>query len=122
MTCSLPMLVRRAGMANDCDTSPAANTIALTARLMALVRDCPTLNGHEKQKLTFYTRQLLCALAPTNMAFVNPKARASALETNGESFIKGLENVLHDLEQGAGLCPITQNDPYAFEVGRNLAI
>jgi polyhydroxyalkanoate synthase subunit PhaC len=90
--------------------------------LMAQVRDCPTLNGHEKQKLAFYTRQLLCALAPTNMAFVNPKARASALETNGESFIKGLENMLHDLEQGAGLFPITQNDPHAFEVGRNLAI
>ena len=50
-----------------------------------------------------------------------PKIRVRALETNGESLIKGLENLLHDLEVGRGLFPITQNDPYAFEVGRNLA-
>jgi polyhydroxyalkanoate synthase subunit PhaC len=87
-----------------------------------LVRDCPTLSGHDKQKLAFYTRQVLSALAPTNVPLVNTKVGARALETNGESLIKGLENMLHDLEMGKGLFPISQNDPYAFEVGRNLAI
>jgi polyhydroxyalkanoate synthase subunit PhaC len=90
--------------------------------LTAQLRDCPTLSEHDKQKLAFYTRQLLSALAPTNVPLINPKVRARALETNGESLVKGLENMLHDLEVGRGLFPITQNDPNAFEVGRNLAI
>jgi len=89
--------------------------------LMAQLRDCPALDKHDRQKLIFYTRQLLSALAPTNLALVNPKVRARARETNGESLINGLENMLHDLEAGKGLFPITQNDPHAFEVGRNLA-
>ena len=90
--------------------------------LMAQIRDCAALDDHEKQKLAFYTRQLLCALAPSNVPFINPKVRARALETQGESLIRGLENLVHDLEQGSGLLPITQNDPSAFEIGRNLAI
>ena len=90
--------------------------------LTAQLRDCPALSEHDKQKLAFYMRQLLSALAPTNVPLVNPKVRARALETHGESLIKGLENLLHDLEVGRGLFPISQNDPYAFEVGRNLAI
>ena len=90
--------------------------------LMAQIRDCAALDDHEKQKLAFYTRQLLCALAPSNVPLINPKVRARALETHGESLIGGLENLVHDLEQGSGLLPITQNDPRAFEIGRNLAI
>jgi polyhydroxyalkanoate synthase subunit PhaC len=89
--------------------------------LMAQLRDCPGLSNHDKQKLIFYTRQLLSALAPTNVPLVNPKVRARAHETNGESLVHGLENMLHDLETAKGLFPITQNDPRAFEVGRNLA-
>ena len=89
--------------------------------LMAQLRDCPAISNHDKQKLIFYTRQFLSALAPTNVPFVNPKVRARARETNGESIVCGLENMLHDQEVGKGLFPITQNDPHAFEVGRNLA-
>jgi polyhydroxyalkanoate synthase len=85
------------------------------------LRDCPALSNHDKEKLIFYMRQLLSALAPTNVPFVNPKVRTRAQETNGESLIHGLENLLRDLETGKGLFPITQNDPHAFEVGRNLA-
>ena len=89
--------------------------------LMAQIHNCAALNDHDKQKLAFYTRQFLSALAPTNLALINPKVRAGALETNGESLVNGLENMLHDLEHGSGLLTITQNDPRAFQVGRNLA-
>lgn len=89
--------------------------------LLVQIRDCRALDDHDKQKLAFYTRQLLCALAPTNVPFINPKARTTALETRGESLVRGPQNFLHDLEQGSGLFPITQNDRLAFAVGRNLA-
>ena len=90
--------------------------------LLAQLRDCAGLSDHEKQKLAFYTRQLLSALAPSNLPFLNPRVRLKALETHGESLVNGLENLLHDLEHGRGLFPIAQNDPNAFAVGRNLAV
>jgi polyhydroxyalkanoate synthase len=93
-----------------------------TAWLTAQLRDYPALSEHDTKKLAFYTRQFLSALAPTNMPLVNPKVGATALETNGESLVNGLENMLHDLEVGKGLFPITQSNPCAFAVGRNLAI
>jgi polyhydroxyalkanoate synthase subunit PhaC len=89
----------------------------LTAQIYA----CPALSDHEKHKLAFYTRQLLSALAPANAPLINPKVRAKLVETNGTSLIKGLEYLVDDLERGHGLFPITQNDPSAFAVGRNLA-
>ena len=90
--------------------------------LLAQIHDSPALNDHDKQKLSFYTRQLLCALAPTNALFINPRVRTTLLETGGESLVNGLQNLLHDLEQGSGLFPISQSDPSAFAVGRNLAM
>jgi polyhydroxyalkanoate synthase len=89
--------------------------------LTAQVRGCEALSEHDKHKLTFYTRQLLSALAPTNLPLVNPKVCSRTLRSHGESLLRGLENMLHDLEVGKGLFPITQSDPAAFEVGRNLA-
>src|SRR5262249_19753946 len=68
--------------------------------LLAQIRDCTALNDHDKQKLAFYTRQLLCAIAPTNVPFINPKVRTTALDTRGESLVSGLRNLLHDLEHG----------------------
>jgi len=90
--------------------------------LLQEIRNSPALNGHDKHKLTFYTRQLLCALAPSNVPFINPKVRTTALATHGESLVSGLQNLVHDLEHGSGLFPITQSDPTAFAIGRNLAL
>jgi poly[(R)-3-hydroxyalkanoate] polymerase subunit PhaC len=76
--------------------------------LLAQIRDCPALNDHDKQKLPFYTRQLLCAVAPTNAPFINPKVRMAALETRGESLVNDLRNLLNDLEHGSGLFPYAE--------------
>jgi len=90
--------------------------------LLAQIRNSPALNDHDRHKLGFYSRQLLCALAPTNVPFINPKVRTSALTTRGGSLLSGFANLVRDLEQGTGLFPITHNDPTAFAVGRNLAM
>jgi polyhydroxyalkanoate synthase len=90
--------------------------------LLQEIQTSPALNNHAKHKLAFYVRQLLCTLAPSNVPFINPKVRTAALATHGESLVSGLKNLVHDLEQGSGLFPITQTDPTAFAIGRNLAL
>ena len=70
-----------------------------------------------RNRVQFATRQFVDALAPSNFAATNPEFIKLALETQGESIKRGLQNLLGDLEKGR----ISMTDDSAFEVGRNLA-
>lgn len=72
-------------------------------------------------RVSFYTRQMLSALSPSNYLLTNAAARKQLLESNGESLLQGMDNLLNDLERGAGRLDIATNDAAAFEVGRDLA-
>ena len=41
-------------------------------------------------------------MAPTNFVMTNPEVLRETLETGGENLIKGLQNLLEDLERGKG--------------------
>ncbi len=95
----------------------------LAARWMqATVRDIDGVEPKTAQKLDFYTRQFVDALAPTNFVMTNPEVLRTTLESGGENLIKGLENLLGDLERGGGQLRISMTDYDAFEVGKNLAV
>lgn len=75
----------------------------------------------DELRVKFYTRQALSALSPSNFLVTNAAAQQELQETNGQSLIEGLENLLDDLERGDGRLDITTNDAEAFVVGRDLA-
>ncbi|MBU2994408.1 class I poly(R)-hydroxyalkanoic acid synthase [Octadecabacter sp. 1_MG-2023] len=72
-------------------------------------------------RVSFYTRQMVSALSPSNFLMTNPAARKELMDTQGESLLAGLENLLTDLERGDGRLDIATNDDTAFEVGVDLA-
>ncbi len=76
------------------------------------------LDAPAKQRLRFFTRQLIDAMSPANFAATNPEALRLALDTNGESLHAGIRHLIEDVEQGR----VSMTDESAFEVGRNLAI
>jgi polyhydroxyalkanoate synthase len=80
------------------------------------------LDEQTRRKVEFYTRQFVDAMAPTNFLLTNPDVLRETLESGGENLVKGLENLLEDLERGKGSLKITTTDYSAFEVGKNLAI
>ncbi len=90
--------------------------------LTQAVDDVDGLNEHERQKLTFFTRQFVDAMAPTNFMATNPEVMRRMIETNGESLVKGLQNLLADLEKEPGNFRISMTDDKAFELGRNIAM
>ena len=95
----------------------------LTARwIRKTVSDVDGMDAKSAQKVDFYTRQFVDALAPSNFAMTNPEVLRRTFETGGENLIKGLENLLGDLERGKGQLRISQTDEDAFDVGGNLAI
>src|SRR3546814_4578933 len=61
-------------------------------------------------------------MAPSNFAMTNPAVLRATVESRGENLVKGLSNLLRDLEAGKGQLKISQNDSDAFQVGRNIAI
>jgi polyhydroxyalkanoate synthase len=94
----------------------------LSARwLRSLVQDVPGLNPADQEKIDFYTRQFISAVAPSNFILTNPAVLRKARETGGQNLLDGLERLLGDLERGRGRLQISMVDEGAFEVGKNVA-
>ncbi len=95
----------------------------ITARwLQDTVTQVEGLDEKTAQKVDFYTRQFVDAMAPSNFVMTNPEVLRQTIESGGENLVKGLENLLDDLERGQGQLRISQTDEDAFEVGRNVAV
>lgn len=90
--------------------------------LQKFVRNTEGLDKKNALKLDFYTRQLIDAISPTNFLYTNPQALRETLETNGENLVKGLENVLKDMDRCKdGPFTIQTTDTTAFKLGKNIA-
>jgi polyhydroxyalkanoate synthase len=74
------------------------------------------------QKIDFYSRQFVNALSPSNFALTNPEVLRRTRESGGENLVRGLNNLLNDLEQGRGNLRIKMTDTDAFKVGGNIAV
>jgi polyhydroxyalkanoate synthase len=95
----------------------------LTARwLQNTVRTVDGLDDKTAKKVDFYTRQFVDAMAPSNFVMTNPEVLRTTLESRGENLVKGLENLLEDLERGNGKLKISMTDREAFEIGKNVAV
>ncbi len=80
------------------------------------------LNPKTAQKVDFYARQFINALSPSNFALTNPEVLRKTRETGGENLVRGLNNLLQDLEHGRGNLRIKMTDTDAFHVGENIAV
>jgi polyhydroxyalkanoate synthase len=79
------------------------------------------LDPKTAEKVDFYTRQVVDALAPSNFAATHPKVWDDLKTTGGKHLLHGMRNLLKDMERGKGRLAISMTDMDAFEVGRNLA-
>ena len=94
----------------------------LTSRwLQDNVKQVEGLDDKTAKKVDFYTRQFIDALSPSNFALTNPQVVKATVESKGENLLKGLQNLLTDLERGKGKLAIRQTDMSAFKVGENVA-
>jgi polyhydroxyalkanoate synthase len=95
----------------------------LTARwLQRSAQQVEGLDDKVAKKVDFYTRQFVDAMAPSNFVLTNPEVLRTTFAQNGENLVRGLDNMLADLERGAGRLDIRMTDHDAFEVGGNVAV
>ena len=79
------------------------------------------LEEKDRRKLGYFTKQIIDMMSPTNFLATNPDALERAVETEGESLVKGLENLIADLEANNGELVVRLADDKAFELGKNIA-
>src|SRR5690606_38781213 len=93
----------------------------LTANAMQdMVGDLNGLDGGERARIAFYTRQFADALAPTNFPLTNPELLRATIASNGENLVNGLDTLLADIARGHGELSIRRSAD-DFEIGRNIA-
>ncbi len=85
------------------------------------VQALDTVDARDKKRIEYFTQQIVDMMSPTNFLATNPDALARAVETEGESLVKGLENLVRDVEANRGELLVTLADRDAFRVGGNLA-
>ena len=95
----------------------------LTARWMqSTVAEVEGMDDQTSKKVDFYTRQFVDAMAPSNFVMTNPEVLRETLDSKGENLVRGLQNLLDDMERGQGRLKIRMTDQDAFDVGENLAM
>jgi polyhydroxyalkanoate synthase len=95
----------------------------LSARFFTnMVQTTEGLEPKTAQKVDFYTRQFVDAMSPSNFLLTNPEVLRRTAETGGENLLKGLSNLLADLERGKGQLRIRMTDETKFKVGENIAV
>jgi len=80
------------------------------------------LDPKTAKKVDFYARQFVDAMSPSNFVMTNPEVLRRTAETGGENLLRGLNNLLGDLERGRGKLSIRMTDPDAFKLGGNIAV
>jgi len=95
----------------------------LSARFVQdIVTHVDGLDPKTAQKVDFYSRQFVDAMSPSNFLLTNPEVLRKTAETGGENLIKGLNNLLSDLERGKGNLHIKMTDMDAFKLGENIGV
>ncbi|HEY8070334.1 MAG TPA: class I poly(R)-hydroxyalkanoic acid synthase [Burkholderiales bacterium] len=90
----------------------------ITARhIQQAVAQVEGLPAESEKKVAFFTRQYVDALAPSNFALTNPQVLRETVASGGQNLLKGLDNLLGDIEKGA----ISMTDEKAFQLGKNVA-
>ena len=79
------------------------------------------LDAQTARKVKFFTRQYVDALAPSNFLMTNPQVLRETMASGGKNLVKGLNNLLNDIEKGNGELRISMTDEKAFQLGKNVA-
>ncbi|MEM1072916.1 MAG: class I poly(R)-hydroxyalkanoic acid synthase [Pseudomonadota bacterium] len=108
------------------DTHPYFNYIKKqyminAAALSQAVDDVTDLTAVEKNRLSYFAKQIIDMMSPTNFLATNPDALEKAVATEGQSLVQGLENLISDLEANKGEMVVKLADENAFTLGKNIA-
>ncbi len=116
-----PLLGDRRFASSAWSANPGAHFSAaqylLNTRTLLALADAVQGTAKIKAKVRFAVEQWLAATAPSNFLALNPDAMQKAIDSQGASIGKGIQNLLADMQKGH----LSMTDESQFEIGRNVA-
>ncbi|MDD2919052.1 class I poly(R)-hydroxyalkanoic acid synthase [Rhodoferax sp.] len=94
-----------------------AASYLLNAKTLTQLADAVETDAKTRARIHFAVEQINAATAPSNFMALNAEAQQKAIESQGQSIAKGIQNLLHDIQQGH----VSMTDESIFEVGKNVA-
>jgi polyhydroxyalkanoate synthase len=88
--------------------------------LQQTVGNVEGLDPKTRARAAFYTKQFADAIAPSNFVLTNPEVLRETLQSNGENLVRGLDNLLDDMQRGNGTPSVRQTTDN-FVLGRDVA-
>ncbi len=95
----------------------SAASYLLNAKTLAQLAEAVETDDKTRARIRFAVEQITAASSPSNFMALNAEAQKKAIETQGQSIAKGIQNLLHDMQQGH----LSMTDESLFEVGKNVA-
>lgn len=79
------------------------------------------LDEKTKERISFFSRQAINALSPSNFIATNPELLKLTIEKNGENLLAGMELLREDVELSADILKIRMTNNNAFRLGEDIA-
>ena len=95
----------------------SASVYLLNTHMLTSLADAVETDAKTKARLRFAVEQWAAASSPSNFLPMNAEALQKIISSKGESLGKGIQNLLHDIQQGH----VSMTDESVFEVGKNVA-
>jgi poly[(R)-3-hydroxyalkanoate] polymerase subunit PhaC len=87
-----------------------------------MVRETAGVDEATRRRAQFHLTQITSALSPSNFPMTNPEVMRATLSSNGENLLRGMSQLVKDLDESKDLLHIKQTDLSAFAIGKNLAV
>lgn len=97
------------------------NYLLTSEAILEAIDKVEGIDDKSRQRLSFFTRQWINAIAPTNFLFTNPEVLRLTLQSQGQNLVEGMKQFAEDLENSSDALSIRMTDHSAFRVGDNIA-
>ena len=92
-------------------------TYLLVAERMEELTQAVDMPEEQRTKARFAAKAMADAASPANFPLTNPVVLERTMETRGDNLVKGMRNLLSDMQRGQ----LSHTDSSAFTVGENIA-
>lgn len=79
------------------------------------------LEDKAKERLTFFSRQAINAMSPSNFIGTNPELLRLTMENNGKNLVMGFDQLQEDLKSSTEILKVRMTDNNAFRLGEDVA-
>lgn len=96
--------------------------VLASEHLNALVKKLASEDAALAKRIAFLINQYLDALSPSNFLHTNPQLITETIQSQGKNLLRGLHNLISDIDADTHQLAIKMTDFNAFQPGLNLAV